>query len=76
MAMATKLGSIALIMAGVALFTTRVYAAQNATVEWECKKDGKVVEVSGDDAAAKKANCKQQAGKWVKKQTAGSTKGW
>lgn len=74
--MSTKLGSIALIMAGVALFTTRVYAAQDGTVEWECKKDGKVLVVSGDDAAAKKADCKQQAGKWVKKQTAGSTKGW
>lgn len=74
--MSTKRGSIALIMAGVALFATRVYAAEGGTVEWECKKDGKVIVVSGDNAAAKKADCKQQAGKWSKKQTAGTSKGW
>lgn len=74
--MRKKSASMAMILAGIALLATRVYAADPGSAEWECTKDGKTVVVSGNDAAAKQADCEKQGGKWAKKQTAGSSKGW
>lgn len=74
--MFTRMSSVAVTVAGVLLFSAPGYAADDASAGWECKKGNTAVVVSGDTAAAKQADCEKQGGKWVKKQAAGSTKGW